>query len=135
MALYNVSARPLIARSGPVAFSSFAMAVGALCLALISASRGGFASVAQFGSVQWAAIVYLGIFGGAIGFFLWAYALERTTPTRVAVSVTVNPVTAALFGAFLLGEPIGWNHIAGLLAVLLGIWVATTGGRTALTPR
>jgi len=126
MALYSVSARPLMARSGPVAFTSIAMGVGAICLTAASAFRGGFASVANFGTVQWIAILYLGVFGGAVVFILWAYALERTTPTRVAVSITVNPIMAALVGALLLHEPIAWNLIVGLLAVFLGIWVATT---------
>nr|WP_256354354.1 DMT family transporter [Variovorax sp. dw_308] len=129
MALYSVSARPLMARSGPVAFTAFAMGVGALCLSAISAWRGGFASVAKLGAAQRWALLYLGVFGGAVVFILWAYALERTTPTRVAVSITVNPIMAALVGAWLLREPIGWNLVAGLFAVFLGIWIATTRGR------
>ena len=38
--------------------------------------------------------IYLGAFGSALTFYLWAFALARTTPTRVAISVTVNPVAA-----------------------------------------
>ena len=129
MALYNVSARPLVARSGPITFTCVAMAAGAVSLIAAATWRGGFASVAQFGTAQWLAIGYLGIFGGAIGFFLWAFALERTTPTRVAISVTVNPVTAAGVGTLLLDEPIGWNHVAGLVAVFIGIWIASTPQR------
>lgn len=129
MALYNVSARPLVARSGPITFTCVAMAAGAVSLIAAATWRGGFASVAQFGTAQWLAIGYLGIFGGAIGFFLWAFALERTTPTRVAISVTVNPVTAAVVGTLLLDEPIGWNHVAGLVAVFIGIWIASTPQR------
>jgi threonine/homoserine efflux transporter RhtA len=75
------------------------------------------------------AVFYLGLFGSALTFYLWAFALSRTTPTRVAISVTVNPITAALVGAVLLDEPIRWNLIAGLVAVFLGIWIATTVSR------
>jgi drug/metabolite transporter (DMT)-like permease len=77
------------------------------------------------------AITFLGVFGGAVVFFLWAFALGRTTPTRVAISVTVNPVTAALVGAVLLAEPLRWNLVLGLAAVMAGIWVASTQGRHA----
>jgi hypothetical protein len=57
---------------------------------------------------------------------MWAFALERTTPTRVAISVTVNPVAASLVGATLLGEPLRWNLAAGIVTVVIGIWIATT---------
>ena len=129
MALYSVWSRPLIGRSGAVTFTAAAMAVGALCLVIVSALRGGYAPVAQFGLPQWLAVGYLGVFGGAIGFWLWAYALGRTTPTLVSISVTVNPVAAALVGTLLLGEPIGWSLVVGLVTVLTGILVATTGRR------
>ncbi len=107
------------------------MAVGALCLIMVSWMRGGFASVATFGIPQWLAIAYLGIFGSAVTFFLWAFALGRTTPTRVAISVTVNPVTASLVGVVILREPIGWNLVVGLTTVVLGIWIATTVAQSA----
>lgn len=125
MALYNVWSRPIIRRSSPIAFTTMAMAVGAVTTIAISVLRGGYAPVVGFGGAQWTAIVYLGVFGGAVGFFLWAFALGRTTPTLVAVSVTVNPVAAALVAAWVLEEPIRWNLVGGLVTVLVGIVVAT----------
>jgi drug/metabolite transporter (DMT)-like permease len=53
-------------------------------------------------------------------------ALEKATPTRVANTVTVNPVAAALLATVLVGEPITFNLIVGLIAVFSGIWIATT---------
>ncbi len=126
MALYSVWSKPFIRRSGPIPFTTMAMSVGALFLITVSALRGSFAPVAAFGAPQWLAVIYLGLFGSALTFYLWAFALSRTTPTRVAISVTVNPITAALVGAALLDEPIRWNLIVGLVAVFLGIWIATT---------
>jgi drug/metabolite transporter (DMT)-like permease len=96
---------------------------------LISYWRGSFAPVAAFEAPQWLAAVYLGAFGGALTFYLWAFALERTTPTRVAISVTVNPITASLVGATLLDEPLRWNLVGGIVTVFAGIWIATTAGR------
>lgn len=128
MALYSVWSRPFIRRSGPIPFTTMAMSAGALFLIAVSALRGSFAPVAAFGTPQWLAVSYLGLFGSALTFYLWAFALSRTTPTRVAISVTVNPITAALVGAVLLDEPIRWNLAVGLVAVFLGIWIATMVG-------
>jgi drug/metabolite transporter (DMT)-like permease len=129
MALYSIWSKPFIGRSGAVPFTAMAMGVGAVCLILISLGRGSFTPVAAFGPAQWGAAFYLGAFGAALTFYLWAFALERTTPTRVAISVTVNPITASLVGALLLDEPLSWNLLAGIAAVFAGIWIATTAGR------
>jgi drug/metabolite transporter (DMT)-like permease len=135
MALYSVWSKPFIARAGPIPFTTMGMSVGALFLISVSAIRGSFEPVAAFAAPQWFAVIYLGLFGSALTFYLWAFALSRTTPTRVAISVTVNPITAALVGAALLDEPITWNLVVGLMAVALGIWIATTAGRRIRLPR
>jgi drug/metabolite transporter (DMT)-like permease len=131
MALYGIWSKPLIRRSSPLAFTAMSMAVGAACLILLSYARDSFAPVAGFGAPQWLAAFYLGAFGAALTFYLWAFALERTTPTRVAISVTVNPITASLVGAWLLNEPLRWNLAAGIVAVFAGIWIATTTRKRA----
>jgi drug/metabolite transporter (DMT)-like permease len=129
MALYSIWSKPFIVRSGPIPFTTVSMGVGALCLVLISYWRGSFAPVAAFEAPQWLAAVYLGAFGSALTFYLWAFALERTTPTLVAISVTVNPIAASLVGATLLDEPLRWNLVGGIVTVFAGIWIATTAGR------
>lgn len=129
MALYNVWSRPFIARSGPLPFTTAAMGVGALCLTLITWWKGGFAAAGGFGAPQWVAIVYLGLGGSALTFYLWGFALERTTPTRVANTITVNPMTASVVAAIVLAEPIGLNLVVGVAAVFAGIWIASTDRR------
>jgi drug/metabolite transporter (DMT)-like permease len=56
-------------------------------------------------------------------------ALQRASPTRVASTMTVNPIAAGLLATQLVGEPITPNLVVGLLAVFAGIWIATTGVR------
>ena len=131
MALYGVWSKPFIRRSDPLTFAAMGMGIGTLCLAALAAARGSFAAVAQFETAQWVGIVYLGLVGGALIFFLWAFALGRTTPTRVAVSIAVNPVSASLLGALLLGEPVGPGLAIGLVGVICGISIATTDAKPA----
>jgi drug/metabolite transporter (DMT)-like permease len=128
MALYSIWSRPFIRRAGPIPFTALAMGVGAALLIIVSWWRGSFLPAAEFGSSQWLAAFYLGAFGAALTFYLWAFALQRTTPTRVAISVCVNPVTASVVAAILLSEPLHWNLVGGIVAVFAGIWIATTAG-------
>jgi drug/metabolite transporter (DMT)-like permease len=126
MAFYSARSRPYIGRSGPLTFTTAGMGAGATVLALIAWWSGGFAATGRFGRAEWAAVGYLGAFGAALVFYLWAFALERTTPTRVASTITVNPVMAAVVASAILGEPIGLNLVVGVTAVAAGIWIAST---------
>jgi drug/metabolite transporter (DMT)-like permease len=126
MAFYNVWSRPLMQRSSALGFLAFGMGCGAAALVLIGVLTGRVAVLASFDMPQWIAGVYLGVGGGALAFILWVLALQRATPTRVANTMTVNPIAAALLAAWLVDEPITANLVVGLVAVFLGIWIATT---------
>jgi len=125
-ALYSVWSRPLIARSSPLTFVTMGMGSGSACLLGLAWATGGLFASGGFGWPQWLAVLYLGAVGGALTFFLWVFALERTTPTRVASTITLNPVTASLLAAPLIDEPIGANVLIGVIGVGTGIWTAST---------
>jgi len=65
---------------------------------------------------------------GALAFFLWVYALQHASPSRVANTMTVNPIVAGLLAALILHEPLTLNLVVGLIAVCAGLWIATTEG-------
>lgn len=129
MAFYTVWSRPFARRSSALGFLTFGMGAGAAALIVVGLATGRVAVLASFGPAQWMAGLYLGIAGGALAFILWIMALERTTPTRVTNTMTVNPIAAALLATQLVGEPITLNLVAGLIAVFAGIWIATTDGK------
>ena len=127
MALYNVWSRPLMARSSMLGFLATGMAAGAVLSVSLAWTTGGLRAAAEtFGAPQWWAVAALGLLGGAAAFYLWVFALERTTPTRVANTMTVNPIAASLLAALLIGEPLGLNLLAGIVAVGIGIWIASS---------
>jgi drug/metabolite transporter (DMT)-like permease len=131
MAFYNVWSRPFMQRSSALGFLAVGMGVGAVALIAVAATTGRLAVLRDFGAPQWIAGVYLGIGGGALAFILWVLALQRASPTRVANTMTVNPLAAGLLATQLVGEPITLNLVAGLAAVFAGIWVATTERKMA----
>ena len=131
MAFYNVLSRPFIRRSSALGFLTVGMGAGAAALVVVGLFTGSFTALANFGTSQWIAGIYLGVGGGAAAFILWVMALERATPTRVANTMTVNPIAAALLAALLIGEPITPNLVFGLAAVFAGIWLATSDVKRA----
>jgi len=126
MAFYNVWSRPFIRRSSALGFLAVGMGTGAVALIAVGSLTGSFAALSHFTTPQWIAGLYLGIGGGALAFILWVLALERASPTRVATTMTVNPLAAGLLATQLVGEPITPNLVLGLVAVFAGIWIATT---------
>ena len=126
MAFYNVWSRPFIQRSSALGFLAVGMSSGAIGLIILGLATHRIEVLTAFSLPQWLAGTYLGVGAGALAFILWAIALQRTTPTRVATTITVQPVAAAALAAYLLGEPITAPLVAGLLAVFCGIWIATT---------
>lgn len=129
MSFYNVWSRRFIVRSSALGFLCVGMGAGAAVLIVIGVATGRVAVLAGFEAAQWAAGLYLGIGGGALAFILWVLALERTTPTLVANTMTVNPIAAALLAAVLVHEPVTLNLVLGLIAVFTGIWIATSGAQ------
>jgi drug/metabolite transporter (DMT)-like permease len=126
MAFYNVFSRPFIQRSSALGFLAVGMGAGAVALVVAGLLTGRLAVLASFNQAQWLAGVYLGIAGGALAFILWVLALQRASPTRVANTMTVNPIAAALLAQQLVGEPLTLDLLLGLIAVFAGIWIATT---------
>jgi len=96
MAFYNVWSRPFIQRSSALGFLTVGMGAGAVALVAVGLLTGRIAILDTFEFPQWLAGVYLGVGGGALAFILWVLALERATPTRVANTMTVNPIAAGL---------------------------------------
>jgi drug/metabolite transporter (DMT)-like permease/uncharacterized protein YjiS (DUF1127 family) len=131
MAFYNVLSRRFIARSSALGFLTVGMGCGAAMLALAGCAGDRMTVIARLGTPQWIAGAYLGVAGGALAFILWVLALQRTTPTRVAATMTVNPIAAALLATPLVGEPLTPNLVIGIVAVGIGIGVATSEPRAA----
>ncbi len=126
MAFYNVWSRRFIQRSSALGFLTVGMGCGAAALVVVGLLTGRVAVLAGIAAPQWIAAAYLGVGGGALAFVLWVLALQRTTPTRVATTMAVNPIAAAVLANLLVDEPITVNLVFGLAAVLIGIWIATS---------
>jgi len=66
-------------------------------------------------------IVYLAVFGSALGFVLYYYVLRQVQASRVALITLITPVLALLLGHYANGEQIGVRTWAGTLMILTGL--------------
>ncbi len=106
---YDVAALTLVQIL--VAFAAFgAIAVG---IDPLTAPRGW---------TVWGALVVTGLFASALAFVVQTWAQSRTTATRTALIITMEPVFAGLFGYLLAGDRLtaaAWVGCAGILAGIL----------------
>jgi drug/metabolite transporter (DMT)-like permease len=124
-AVYNVWSRPLLLRYPSAVITGQAMAAGTVALAPLALAQGIAVHTRSLAPGGWLAVLFLGSLGGALGFGLWGYALQRSTPSKVAVFLALNPITAIALGVLLLGEPLTGRLVLALVAVLAGIQLAT----------
>ena len=73
---------------------------------------------------EWSAILGLAVFSSAYGFTVQAVAQEYTTPERAGFIFSLEPVFAAIFAYFFLGENMGIVELTGAALILLGVWAA-----------
>jgi drug/metabolite transporter (DMT)-like permease len=122
IAIYNVLTKPYLVRYGTLKLLSVALGVGAGALLLLVSLRALREGVAwpRFDLIEWSAILAVGL-ASALSNWLWSWALSRTTPTRVAVFIALNPVVAVFAAIVLLGETLSPTLLVGLFVVIAGI--------------
>jgi drug/metabolite transporter (DMT)-like permease len=118
-AVYNLLAKRMLARYGGVTVTLYAMLFGSLFLLPLTLLE----RAPSFPSRTIAMVVFLGVFGGALGFALWTSALRRLSPTQVAVYINLNPMAATLLAATVLHEKLSATFVLGFLAVAAGVFV------------
>jgi drug/metabolite transporter (DMT)-like permease len=133
-ALCSVLYRPYLQRYPTVPVSAFAMFASVLFLAVAALGERWPARVPALSASAWAVVLFIGT-TSAIGYFCWLYALKREPPTRVTVFLALNPVTAALLGALLLGEPLHAYLLLALALIAAGLWLATRPPLASRQPR
>jgi len=120
-AAYAVFSKPYLAKYPPLTVTAVAMAAGAIALCAIWAFVELPAGLPRLDGRGWLEILYIGAIGGALSFFLYAWALGRTTATVTMIVLPLNPITAMLTDALVLSERMTAELFAGLLLVIIGI--------------
>ena len=133
-AAYGVLAQRAFARYSALTVTTYAMVLGTLLLLPAALVEGLVGVLLRLDGQTVALLVFLGVFGGALGFFLWTFALTRLTPTQVAVYINLNPLVATVLGAALLAERLTIIFAVGLCAVLLGVLLVNWPKRIEAAP-
>ena len=106
------------------------IAVSLLLAALLLTPAAALSAPAQAPSTEAIlSLVALGVLCSALAFVFFFVLIAEAGPGRATIITYVNPIVAVALGVALLDEEIGAGAIAGLLLILAGSYLATTGGR------
>jgi drug/metabolite transporter (DMT)-like permease len=106
------------------------MAVCTAAFSVLAAGSGQWAL--PRGGTVWFALVVTGSFAGALGYLVATWVQARTTAARAAVVFTLEAPFAALFGAWLASEELGWVGWSGCAVMLGGILLAEPAAASVL---
>jgi len=107
-------------------FGSFALFI----LAMVFGSP--FSGSLDLSLKGWGALLFLALPGGALMMWCFISGFRLVTPTQAAIAVGCNPLTAILFAAWILSEPIGWGSAVGFSLVTMAVFCANK--KTAKRP-
>lgn len=85
-------------------------------------------SVPQLDERTAGAIVYLGLFGTALGFVLYFYVLKQVSAAAVSLITLITPLLALLLGRWFNAEAVGLRVWLGTGCILAGLLVYQWGG-------
>ncbi len=71
----------------------------------------------------WGAVILTAVLASAVGFFVQTWAQTLISPTRVAVTLTMEPVFAGLFAVLIGGDQLTARIIIGAACVLAAMFI------------
>ena len=122
-AVCSVLYRPYLRTYPALPVGAFAMLASVGFLAVLAFGEGFFNAAPRFTAGGWLAVLFIG-FSSGVGYFLWLWALKHAPATRVAVFLSLSPITAMLLGGAVLGEPASPGALLGVAMVVAGLWAA-----------
>jgi drug/metabolite transporter (DMT)-like permease len=124
-AFYTVGGRRSMERFSPLTVNWTTLFISLLFQIplLWTDQKAALTGVAAVPLSGWLALGYLIVFATALGQQAWLYGVKGIGPSRAGVFVNLIPVSALILSVVVLGERIGANEIAGILLILVGVWL------------
>ena len=117
--LYYVLQKPYLGRYSPLQFTACAIWAGTLLMLPFLPGLAGTLRTAPPAATL--AVVYLGVFPGAVSYVTWSYVLSRVPASRAGTFLYLAPPLATAIAWIWLGETPPVISLVGGLVSLLGV--------------
>lgn len=120
----SVFMRKLTATYPPILVTTYGIAISLVCHVPV----GLWSAATQGGHLSWKvvlAVLFLGVFGSGFSQFTWTKCLSILPASTCSLFYPLQPVFAALLGAWILHEPFTGTFFAGLILISLDVALST----------
>jgi len=124
----SVYSRRRLAEFDNTATTAGQTAVGFVLIAVVAASQPSEIDVSAVSVRAWAAVLYSGLAGSLLGYWLRFRTIQRHGPVSASFANYVEPLVSTGLGAVLLGGIRMPSKQAGAMLILAGVATVTFGG-------
>ena len=131
---YSVFCKTVVRQLGPLHTVTYSIYAGTVMLVCYAAATGVLRmdAVWRFSMAEIASLFYLGVIGSAVAYIWYYEGIKQIGVARASVFIAINPLSAVIFGAALLGEQLTLATLLGGVLIISGIVVENrkSGGAT-----
>ncbi|MBM9518317.1 DMT family transporter [Desulforhopalus vacuolatus] len=122
---FTLAGRLVLRHLSPLHTICWTSIVGSAMLFPLACRDGLLTSLPTLPWQVWANVVYLGVFGTAVGFSLYYQGIETAGASRAGIFINLVPVFSVLLSWMLLGEAVHLVVLFGGVLVLSGVSLAS----------
>jgi drug/metabolite transporter (DMT)-like permease len=117
----------------PLLSVTYSVVVGAVALFLPAYFEGLTHNFFSYSPPEWLSLFYLGFFGTVLGFIWYYQGIQRIGPMKAGLFINFVPISGIILGFLILGEPITFSLIIGVIFVSSGVYLTNkrTGAKIA----
>jgi len=123
-AYYTIQVKEIANRYDALTLNTLTFALGSLLMIPFAARSVHNIRWASVTLSAWGGLGFMIVLGTVVAYLFYAFALTELSASRVAAFAYLQPVVAALLGAWLLRERITPRVVAGGALILLGVFLA-----------
>lgn len=120
--VYSFVTKPVSARYPQLTVTFWQLLFGTLACLPLAALEAPLAFPSLAASLN---VVFLGVFGSALGYWLYVVMLEHLGASRSSVFINLIPVVSVAASFVILGERLSIRQAAGGLVAIAGVFLAT----------
>jgi drug/metabolite transporter (DMT)-like permease len=123
-AYYTIQVKEIANQYDALTLNTLTFALGALLMIPFAARSVLHIRWANVTPGAWGGLAFMIGLGTVVAYLFYAFALTELSASRAAAFAYLQPVIAALLGAWLLGEKITPRVVGGGAVILLGVYLA-----------
>ena len=122
--LYTIIGKSLLKTMSPLVSVYYSALAGMLLLLFPAISDGLLEKLPSIGLQDWSSLIYLGVFGTAVGFSWYYKGVQAIGASRAGIFINLVPVFGTLLSWLILSETLKPSVISGGAMVLTGVFIA-----------